>query len=99
MSDKPNKLTIELKDVLSKALSDWSDKRYLKPDGSTQIPIKDMDGVMNGLINFLGLNMAILHSSALPLVTEDHAAFNYKMAHKYAEHFMSIFLDNMPEKK
>lgn len=96
MSDTDNSpIALELNDVLSAALRGWSDKRYLQPDGTTMIPAIEVDHLMNGIINFMGINIALIHKSLLHLVKESPTTFNYQMAHKYAEHFMTIFLNNM----
>lgn len=92
---KPNPLAIELCDVLTASLKAWSDKRYLQADGSTIIPAIEVDNVMNGIINFMGQNLALIHGSLLHLLIESPTTFNYQMAHKYAEHFMTIFLNTL----
>lgn len=100
MNDAPNSpIAMELEDVLSAALRAWSDKRYLQADGSTIIPAIEVDHLMNGMINFMGINIALIHKSLLHLLVESPTTFNYQMAHKYAEHFMTIFLNNLEIKE
>ena len=93
--EAPNPLALELKDVLSKALAQWSDARYKKEDGNTEIPIDDVDAVMNGILNFTGINLALIHKGFMHMIDDSKTVFNYTMVHKYADHFMTIFLDNM----